>query len=272
MGKPAARIGDWHNCPRVSPNGLPHAGGPIVGGGCLSVWIEGRLAATTGDTCLCAGDVDEIKSGSTGVYIEGRPAARQGDWCVHGGVVVGGSGTVFIGERMVRKSDFPIDGEKRRAINQAIKDCTVLLEKKLALLEQGDPQTLENFKKWFGRDDDEAKGIILEMIRKALEVSMGLTVENFEEILDEKERRETCAISYSGDELYRIKVGIVFWKIGACGNDSKSAAIIHELSHFKDIGNTEDVIYGEKDCLSLAKSEPHSTLKNASSFEYFVVE
>jgi uncharacterized Zn-binding protein involved in type VI secretion len=283
MGKPAARIGDWHNCPRVSPNGIPHAGGQIVGPGCLTVLIEGQPAATKGDACLCVGDLDKIKSGSTGVYIEGKPAARQGDGCAHGGVVIGGSGTVFIGEKMgimlLPKSSSSIDEEKftepseeekRRATNQAIKDCTALLEKKLALLERNDPQTLENFKKWFGRDDQEAKGIILEMMRKALEVSKGLTVENFKDRSNEQKDENMFAEVYHCDKAHTIFVNELFWKAKQTGQDSKAAIVVHELSHFEDVGNTKDFVYKTL-CLELANVHPIDALKNAANFECFVV-
>jgi uncharacterized Zn-binding protein involved in type VI secretion len=286
LGKPAARVGDLHNCPRVSPNGLPHAGGPIVGGGCLSVWIEGRLAATTGDTCLCAGDVDEIKSGSTGVYIEGRPAARQGDWCVHGGVVVGGSGTVFIGERMgkvfLKEPDeledkdknnklFELSQEEKNAIlNKAIQDCIPLLERKLNLLECNDPQTMVEFRKWFGRDDYEAKTKILNRIRLVLKVCKILTVENFEDMYDVEKREKQYAEIYPDDNPCKIYLGNKFWTATITGKNSRSGVIVHELSHSNSIGKTFDYARGEDNCLRLAEVDPSDALYNADSFEYFI--
>jgi uncharacterized Zn-binding protein involved in type VI secretion len=92
LGKPAARVGDAHGCPLVTPGtNDPHVGGPIIGPGCKTVLIEGKPAATAGDTCACKGAEDKIISGSTGVFIGGKPAARQGDPCAHGGIVIGGS-------------------------------------------------------------------------------------------------------------------------------------------------------------------------------------
>ena len=99
MGKPAARIGDAHTCPKVNPNGTPHVGGPIVGAGCRTVLIEGKPAATKDDSCTCVGEPDTIEGGSSGVYIGGKPAARMGDRCAHGGTITSGCATVLIGER-----------------------------------------------------------------------------------------------------------------------------------------------------------------------------
>jgi len=100
MGKPAARIGDMHVCPMVTPGTppIPHVGGPIVGPGCPTVLIGGVPAAVMGDSCVCVGPPDTIILGSTGVLIGGKPAARMGDQCAHGGTIVVGMPTVLIGE------------------------------------------------------------------------------------------------------------------------------------------------------------------------------
>src|SRR3954468_12055336 len=100
MGKPAARIGDMHICPMVTPGvpPIPHVGGPIVGPGCPTVLIGGMPAATMGDMCTCVGPPDTSIRGSIGVMIRGKPAARIGDQCARGGVITLGFPTVLIGE------------------------------------------------------------------------------------------------------------------------------------------------------------------------------
>ncbi|WP_081151707.1 M35 family metallo-endopeptidase [Niastella vici] len=282
MGKPAARIGDMHDCPAVSPAGVLHVGGPIVGPGSTTVYIEGLPAATAGDACFCVGEPDKIVSGSTGVFIEGKAAVRQGDRCAHGGVVVGGSGTVEIGERMGAlgvpgfgnvDDNFiePSEEQKKVIINQAIKDCVSLLERKLELLQDEDPNTLSQFKDWFGSDDHESKQKILSRISRALAVSKNLTEANFAPIKNEKAKKEDYANAYHEDESHKILLGDLFWKADAKGKCSQASVIVHELSHFDDIGPTEDVIYGEERCLKLAKDYPHLALSNADSFEFFII-
>lgn len=102
MGKPAARIGDMHVCPMVTPGTppIPHVGGPVTGPGCPTVLIGGMPAAVMGDMCVCTGPPDTIVLGSVGVFIGGKPAARMGDICAHGGTIVAGCPTVLIGEVM----------------------------------------------------------------------------------------------------------------------------------------------------------------------------
>jgi uncharacterized Zn-binding protein involved in type VI secretion len=92
----AARIGDPHICPLV--DGVkPHVGGPVTVG-CPTVMICGMPAARIGDAVTCVGPPDAIAKGSMTVKIGSMPAARLGDMTVHGGVIVLGAPTVFIGD------------------------------------------------------------------------------------------------------------------------------------------------------------------------------
>ncbi len=92
---PAARITDMHTCPEATPE--PHVGGPVISGS-PNVFINGLPAARMGDPLTCVGPPDVIAKGSTGVFINGLPAARMGDLTAHGGVIIGGSPNVIIGE------------------------------------------------------------------------------------------------------------------------------------------------------------------------------
>lgn len=95
---PAARIGDMHVCPMVTPGTppIPHVGGPIVVGA-PTVLIGSMPAARIGDMCVCVGPPDTIAAGSATVLIAGPPAARMGDSTAHGGSIVAGLPTVLIG-------------------------------------------------------------------------------------------------------------------------------------------------------------------------------
>jgi uncharacterized Zn-binding protein involved in type VI secretion len=95
MTQQAARVGDPHTCPMVTPS--PHIGGPILPAGCPTVVIGGQPAARIGDMCQCTGPADMIRSGAPTVLIGGEPAARMGDQTRHGGVIVMGFATVLIG-------------------------------------------------------------------------------------------------------------------------------------------------------------------------------
>ncbi len=96
--KPAARLGDMHVCPMVTPGlpPIPHVGGPITLAA-ATVLIGGQPAARLGDMATCVGPPDSIALGSATVLIGGQPAARMGDMTAHGGSIVVGLPTVLIG-------------------------------------------------------------------------------------------------------------------------------------------------------------------------------
>lgn len=269
-----------HVCPLVPPGCAPHMGGEIGLGG-ATVLINAKPAATVGHSCACEGAVDLIITGSFTVFINGKPAARMGDECAHGGTITTGSASVFIGGRKFRyRGDAEPGGvvvykeltkqETDSAISRAITDATHLLEKKLALLENQDPDTLRDFKKWFGRDDGEAMRTILERMQRALRVVKGLTVECFKKKTEDLTHQEIYARVYQRDKSYSIYITDLFWKSDQAGRNTKAETVIHELSHFEDIGNTEDYVYGNG-CINLAKWFPNDALFNADSFAYFIV-
>jgi uncharacterized Zn-binding protein involved in type VI secretion len=69
-GQPAARVGDMHVCPMVTPGlpPIPHAGGPIIMGS-PTVFIGGMPAARMTDLAVCTGPLDVIISGCPNVLI-----------------------------------------------------------------------------------------------------------------------------------------------------------------------------------------------------------
>jgi uncharacterized Zn-binding protein involved in type VI secretion len=71
-GQPAARLGDMHTCPMVTPGlpPIPHVGGPITLGS-ATVLIGGQPAARMGDMATCVGPPDTIAVGMPTVLIGG---------------------------------------------------------------------------------------------------------------------------------------------------------------------------------------------------------
>jgi peptidyl-Lys metalloendopeptidase len=68
---------------------------------------------------------------------------------------------------------------------------------------------------------------------------------------------------------YRIYLCNAFWSAPNTGTDSKAGTIIHELSHFDVLGNTDDIVYGQTGARNLATSSPSQAIKNADNHEYF---
>jgi uncharacterized Zn-binding protein involved in type VI secretion len=69
-GMPAARVGDMHTCPMVTPGTppVPHVGGPISKGS-TGVFIGGVPAARMGDMAVCVGPPSSILMGCPTVLI-----------------------------------------------------------------------------------------------------------------------------------------------------------------------------------------------------------
>ena len=90
MAKPAARITDPTSCP------IPGHGPKAIASGSPDVFFDGLAAARKDDTCTCGSALASEVSGT--VFINGKNAALLGTVGTHGDVVIGGSGTVVIGD------------------------------------------------------------------------------------------------------------------------------------------------------------------------------
>ncbi|RBP51772.1 M35 family metallo-endopeptidase [Arenicella xantha] len=76
------------------------------------------------------------------------------------------------------------------------------------------------------------------------------------------------AYVYPNDE-YNIYLCNAFWSAPSTGTDSKSGTIVHELSHFTVVADTNDEVYGQEGARNLAASSPSVAITNADSHEYF---
>ena len=82
-----------------------------------------------------------------------------------------------------------------------------------------------------------------------------------------------CTQSYYAyvypNKPYEIFVCNAFWSAPLTGTDSKAGTLVHEMSHFDIVANTDDVVYGQAGAKNLAISNPTDALRNADSHEYF---
>lgn len=92
-GKPAARQSDPTTCP------IPGHGTPPIQSGSPDVQINSLPAARLGDPANCGQAISGAYSAT--VFVNGKNAATLGSTLSHGGVIVGGSGNVLIGDTVV---------------------------------------------------------------------------------------------------------------------------------------------------------------------------
>jgi hypothetical protein len=105
---------------------------------------------------------------------------------------------------------------------------------------------------------------------------------NIETIYNSSNYRISCAgpecisgaIAYvfrSDTSTHTIYLCSQWWVIRtSIGIDSKPGTLVHEFSHFSDIGNTEDHVYGTTNARSIATNSPALAVDNADNYEYFV--
>ncbi len=68
---------------------------------------------------------------------------------------------------------------------------------------------------------------------------------------------------------YQIWVCNAFWSAPLIGTDSKAGTLIHEISHFDIVANTDDHAYGQTAARNLANNDPARAVFNADNHEYF---
>ena len=296
-----------HTCPMVTVL-VPHVGGPILPPGAPTVLIDFLPAARVTDLLTCVGPPDTIVKGSAGVFINFLPAARMGDLTAHGGVIILGAPNVIIGEigspspgagglggivaglvaalgaaaaganaSVLAKGGAPPDkaaalaawrAKNKDAITQALKDQKALLEKRKADLAKNDDATKAEMKKWFGSDSEATRKALQDRVDKEIALNDKMTIDNFHPA--DPPEPGTFAYVHPDDAQHNIYLDSGFDNAPATGTDSKAGTLAHEMSHFSDIGGTEDNAYGQAGAQALAKKDPDAALNNADSFEYFV--
>ncbi|KJH82294.1 PAAR domain-containing protein [Stutzerimonas stutzeri] len=92
-GKPAARLSDPTSCP------VPGHGTPAITSGSPDVLFNNLPAARLGDAAGCGQAISGAFSST--VFINGKNAAMLDSTLSHGGVIIGGSGDVLIGDTVI---------------------------------------------------------------------------------------------------------------------------------------------------------------------------
>ncbi len=52
-------------------------------------------------------------------------------------------------------------------------------------------------------------------------------------------------------------------------NGTREGTVVHELSHFLSVANTDDHCYSRSECADMASYNPRHAIENADSFQYF---
>jgi hypothetical protein len=136
-----------------------------------------------------------------------------------------------------------------------------------------------SFTRWFGRYNAKSGEVVrrnLKAVVKALRSEKVTAVchNTGEDLCD----GDTFAF-VDKDVPYRVHVCPTFFVMDTMkdltfdsvteGNGTRAGTLIHEVSHFTVVADTEDICYSRGDCTEMALDDPLGTLINADSYQYF---
>ena len=81
---------------------------------------------------------------------------------------------------------------------------------------------------------------------------------------DEPYRVHICPEFFSLPNMARLRPGQLASNFG-----TRAGTIVHEITHFNVVANTDDNCYARDVCSEMAQNDPLSALKNADSYQYF---
>jgi hypothetical protein len=160
----------------------------------------------------------------------------------------------------------------------------MLLAKK-AELTRWDGEAQANFEMYFGTTSKGARKVISDRIDAVLARNGRTTPDDLLAASGDDYGPDTFAKVEKDDPRHKIYLSPGFARAPLTGEDSRAGSLVHEMSHFYDVGQTNDVggggddddtsglsesTYGAEEARALAKSMPALALKNADNFEYYV--
>jgi len=154
---------------------------------------------------------------------------------------------------------YPCSNTEWNIIQNAASNLRPLITTATALVNQGNTPT---YVEWFGAYNANRWGTAEEVLRY---------VQN-NNVVDYAcdDRAGVYAYVYPTDTTHTIYVCSAFWNAYPIGGwDTQAGTLLHELSHFNNIGATRDHAYGTGACRNLAINNPNNAVNNADSFEYF---
>lgn len=162
-----------------------------------------------------------------------------------------------LGSRMVRRVEDPkfknCTAEQQSAINEAIPFANQYIENANQYLNG----TLgERYTTWFGAQMENRTEIV-----KGHYANLTGMPDKFQFDCS-CNQPDTYAYVYP-NKFPTVYFCGAFWRAPVNGTDSKAGTIVHEGTHFTNIGSTDDYAYGQDGAKNLAKSDPDQGVMNA---------
>ena len=142
---------------------------------------------------------------------------------------------------------------------------TIATEARIALtdLPESERPTSPRYLQWFGAFSPDRYETVTDIYRNA------------EQVFEDGSTEFVCdcdepffAFVFPIDP-FKVYLCEFYWRAAQTGTDSRAGTIVHELSHFPEVGGTDDNAYGQLSAANLARDNPASSVNNADSIEYF---
>ncbi|QRV85203.1 peptidyl-Lys metalloendopeptidase [Ceratobasidium sp. AG-Ba] len=123
------------------------------------------------------------------------------------------------------------------------------------------------FTKWFGAFDKDRFNLVASHFEK-------IALQGPKSSYDCKtcHKPDVFAYVFASDPSQTIYLCPRYWKSPLAGVNSRAGTLVHENSHFKVNGGTEDYEYGVNNCTALAQESPEAAVMNADNHEYFLID
>ncbi|WP_321839279.1 M35 family metallo-endopeptidase [Paraburkholderia bannensis] len=174
--------------------------------------------------------------------------------------------------------------EFRASIVKSRDEAVGLIRTRIAALARWDSSDQARAKKWLGRSDDVTRGILQVGLPRLLQVMEDLKPENIIRWDNQKRRNITCTIfpdNGSTDaavckpdtekRIIAIYPHFCTSPRSQLWHGCQVLTLIHECTHFTDVFNSNDEMYGVSVGLSLwAQDHPDKAIQNADSLACYV--
>jgi len=159
----------------------------------------------------------------------------------------------------ILRTPYPCSGGETDQINSAARAQTTMIGYGNSRISEGQSSTYQT---WFGAYTTARYNYVRDTI--------GLIYRNTRVAYRCDDERGVYAYVYPSDATQTIYLCEAFWSANEAGGfDTKAGTLIHELSHFNNIGQTGDYAYGVTAARNLASNDPERATGNADNYEYF---
>jgi peptidyl-Lys metalloendopeptidase len=161
------------------------------------------------------------------------------------------------------------DANQQGDLQKAVPEARRIAEEAMKVLLGTPPAQQPNsarYKEWYGAHTAARYGKVLDHYAKITDSFATKQIEIA--CKGQSCSASTFAYVFPG-QPYKIYVCGAFWAANLVGTDSRSGTLVHEMSHFDIVADTDDVVYGQAGARDLAKQNPDRATTNADTHEYF---